>query len=111
LVYKEEVIVQGSEVETKELIDLGINNTKDPKIILEPSMDTSSGQLFKLEDESLIALRKIAEKFQNSRIYREKEVNEILKGYYDDYVTLRRYLIEYGFLARKSDGSQYWLKE
>jgi hypothetical protein len=29
---------------------------------------------------------------------------------YDDYVTVRRYLIEYGFLDRKDDGSQYWLK-
>jgi len=109
--YKGEVIARDSEVETKELIDLEINNPKDQKVILETSMDTTSGQLFQLADESLIALREIAEKFQNSRIYREKEVNEILKGFYDDYVTLRRYLIEYGLLDRKRDGSQYWLKE
>ncbi|HDR8220879.1 TPA: DUF2087 domain-containing protein, partial [Bacillus cereus] len=26
------------------------------------------------------------------------------------FVTLRRYLIEYGFLDRTDDGSQYWVK-
>ncbi|MBJ6950597.1 DUF2087 domain-containing protein, partial [Vibrio cholerae] len=29
---------------------------------------------------------------------------------YPDFVTLRRYLIEYGFLDRTDDGSQYWVK-
>lgn len=39
-----------------------------------------------------------------------KEFNEIIKTAYYDYVTVRRFLIEYGFLDRKPDGSQYWLK-
>ena len=52
----------------------------------------------------------ISKRFQIGKIYGEKEVNQILKMVYEDYVTLRRYLIEYGFLDRKPDGSQYWLK-
>jgi hypothetical protein len=44
-------------------------------------------------------------------MYAEKEINEILKAIYEDYVMLRRYLIEYGFIDRKSDGSEYWLKK
>lgn len=59
----------------------------------------------------LVVLREIAERFEANRIYNEKEVNAILKTAYDDYVTLRRYLIEYGFMDRKPDGSQYWLKD
>jgi len=58
-----------------------------------------------------VILREIIKRFQNDRIYTEKEVNEILKAIYDDYVTLRRYLIEYGFLDRKLDGNQYWIKK
>ena len=62
----------------------------------------------KKEKDKLIVLMKIAGEFTSNRIYSEKEVNEILKGYYDDYVLLRRYLIEYGFITRKPDGSSYW---
>ncbi|MFZ7103251.1 MAG: DUF2087 domain-containing protein [Peptococcaceae bacterium] len=56
-------------------------------------------------------LREIADKLQGDRIYSEKEVNRILKSVNDDYVTVRRYLIEYGYLDRKPDGSQYWRKK
>jgi hypothetical protein len=63
------------------------------------------------EKSKLVVLRVIAARFEAGRIYDEKEVNEILKTVYEaDYVTLRRYLIEYGFLDRKPDCSQYWLK-
>ncbi len=63
------------------------------------------------EKRKLVVLREIAKRFQIGKIYDEKQVDQILKNVYDDYVTLRRYLIEYGFLDRKPDGSQYWLKD
>jgi hypothetical protein len=63
------------------------------------------------EKSKLVVLREIAGRFQAGRMYDEKEVNQLLKTVYEaDYVTLRRYLIEYGFLDRKPDGSRYWLK-
>ena len=62
------------------------------------------------EKQRLVVLQEIAKRFQHDRIYNEKEVNQILRPIYEDYVTVRRYLIEYGFLDRKTDGSQYWLK-
>jgi len=37
-------------------------------------------------------------------------VNEIIKSLIDDYVTVRRYLIEYGFMDRNKDGSEYRVK-
>lgn len=55
-------------------------------------------------------LRHIATNFKKGRTYKEAEVNEILTRYMaEEYVTLRRYLIDYGFLGRESDGSAYWL--
>ncbi len=62
------------------------------------------------EKQKLVVLREIAKRFNGEKIYKEKEVNAILQPVFADFVTLRRYLIEYGFLDRKPDGSQYWLK-
>jgi hypothetical protein len=62
------------------------------------------------EKKKLVILRVIAEHFEKGKIYREPEINEILQLIYDDYVTIRRYLIEYGFMERTQDCRQYWLK-
>jgi DNA-binding transcriptional ArsR family regulator len=43
--------------------------------------------------------------------YSEKEVNAILSRYHPDTTTIRRYLIDFGFLARKRDGTRYWRLE
>jgi hypothetical protein len=64
----------------------------------------------KQEKHKLVVLREVVKRFDRDHIYTEKEVNELLKVIYHDHVTLRRYLIEYGFLDRKDDGSEYWLK-
>lgn len=44
--------------------------------------------------------------FEPGMKYPELEVNAILRSFYDDYVTLRRYLIDAGLMARE-DGV-YW---
>lgn len=62
------------------------------------------------EKKKIVVLRKIASQFERGRIYSEKEVNTILKDIYDDYVTIRRYLIEYGFMDRTKNCKEYWLK-
>ena len=63
------------------------------------------------EKHKVVVLREIVKRFQGERTYTEKEINQILKLVYHDFVTLRRYLIEYGFLDRTPDGSQYWLRK
>ena len=60
------------------------------------------------EKNKVVTLMRIAEEFELGRSYTEKEVNAILKPIYDDHVTIRRYLIEYGFMQRERDGSRYW---
>ena len=62
------------------------------------------------EKKKLVILSLISKQFKEGEKYSEKQVNEILKAVYFDFVTLRRYLIEYGFLDRTPDGSEYWVK-
>lgn len=62
------------------------------------------------EKKKVVILRTIAKEFEEGIRYSEVQVNEILKDIYPDYVTLRRYLIEYGYLERTRDGSAYWKK-
>jgi hypothetical protein len=76
--------------------------------------DGPSGRIstFSMKEKfKLIVLRQLVLRFSDSRIYSEKEVNEILRLAHPDFASIRRYLIEYGFLERKPDGSQYWLKQ
>ncbi|PZD95652.1 transcriptional regulator [Paenibacillus sambharensis] len=64
------------------------------------------------EKRKIAILKHIAGRFKSRQRYSEQEVNDVLKQVYEsDYVTLRRYLIEYGFMDRESDGSAYWLKQ
>ncbi|MFF2479583.1 DUF2087 domain-containing protein [Paenibacillus sp. NPDC058071] len=63
------------------------------------------------EKRKIAVLRQIAATFETGATYSENEVNERLKRYWEqDYVTLRRYLIEYGFMDRTEDCASYWLK-
>jgi hypothetical protein len=62
------------------------------------------------EKSKLVVLRQLAKRFDINRTYTEKEVNEILKNAYEDFATIRRYFIEYGFMDRKPGGSRYWIK-
>ncbi len=62
------------------------------------------------EKKKIIVLTEICKNFRKNQRYTEKEVDRILKRIFDDHVTIRRYLIEYGFLDRNTDGSKYWVK-
>lgn len=62
------------------------------------------------DKRKIIVLRKICECFEKEREYNEKEVNAILKEIFDDIATVRRALIEYGFMERSEDCSKYWRK-
>jgi len=53
-----------------------------------------------------IVLDHIARVFEPGVRYAERDVNTLLRAFDDDYATLRRYLVDEGFLARA--GGQYW---
>lgn len=52
----------------------------------------------------------LAAKFEDGRIYSEREVNDLLSQYhtFGDWALLRRELFEHGLLNREKDGSTYW---
>lgn len=60
------------------------------------------------EKRKIIVLEVIAQNFKFDYVYKEEGVNRILKRIYEDFATIRRALIEYGFLDRSNDGSSYW---
>jgi Uncharacterized protein conserved in bacteria len=62
------------------------------------------------EKKKIILLREIMKNFQSNREYVENEVNQVLESIYSDFPTLRRALIEYGFLERSVDCSVYKVK-
>lgn len=59
------------------------------------------------EKYKIIVLRLISSRFEAETDYSEKEVNQTLQMIFSDYVTLRRYLIEYGFFERDTEGRIY----
>lgn len=62
------------------------------------------------EKRKIAILHHLLGRFNLGQTYTEKEVNAILQPVYADFVLLRRYLIEYGFLDRTPDGGSYWVK-
>lgn len=75
------------------------------------SLDPLRLKVFSSKEKKKIAtLRRISAEFESGREYSEKEVNEILTAIYPDFATLRRYLIEYGYLSRTKDCRIYWKK-
>lgn len=59
------------------------------------------------EKKKIVVLRRIAQEFALGEAYTEKQVSALLREVYPDFATLRRYLIEYGFMTRSADGSRY----
>lgn len=63
------------------------------------------------EKKKIVILRRIIQEFEIGKRYTEKEVNGILGEIYGDYATLRRYLVEYGYMDRTSDCREYWVRQ
>ena len=59
--------------------------------------------------QMLVVLEEIVGKFEPDRQYPEREVNVILKDANEDYATLRRLLVDYGYMTRS--GGIYRRKE
>lgn len=68
------------------------------------SLKTLPSQRKKLE----AILRYVVKAFDEKKHYSERQVNEILKRYYDDTATLRRELVDFGLMQREGGGGEYW---
>ena len=91
----------------------GVEQNERDKVLKTYFKNGLEGQLETIpskEKKKLIILQQIVKRFEAGKTYSEKEVNEILKTAHADFVSLRRHLIEYGFMNRNNDGSEYTLK-
>ncbi len=82
---------------------------EDKKIVAEY---TVSGRLTRFpskEKRWLAILRWLATRFEPGRRYSEREVNVVLTDVHPDYASLRRDLVEFGFMRRERGGGDYWL--
>lgn len=75
---------------------------------------TRQGRLIRLpvkkHAQLVVLLRWIATLFEPDRLYTEPEVNAILRDVYEhDYVSLRRDMVDFGYLRRERGGGQYWV--
>lgn len=67
------------------------------------------GRLTKIPEghgKRMVVLRWLVEHFQSGRIYKEREVNAIIKQFHPDFATIRREFIGHGLMERE-DG-KYW---
>lgn len=60
------------------------------------------------EEKRKALLPRFANLFEPNKEYKELEVKEIIKTVYEDDAIIRRYLVDYGYLNRNSDGSKYY---
>ena len=70
--------------------------------------DGSLKQIPPMGNKLLIILNFIVDAFAFDTNYTEKEVNTILRRFHVDTAALRRFLVDYKFMARESDGTKYW---
>ncbi len=50
----------------------------------------------------------LKELFKKDIFYNETQINEILKPVFNDFVIIRRYLVDYNILKRSVDGKIYY---
>ncbi|MGG5369318.1 DUF2087 domain-containing protein [Enterococcus sp. AZ196] len=102
-----------SELIANSLIDSDerfVSTKKEREKVFDVFLDKNgkANQIPTKEKKRIILLQKLAENFTSEKQYTEKEVNTIISKMFEDYVTIRRYLIEYGILGRTVDGTMYW---
>ncbi|WP_346917499.1 DUF2087 domain-containing protein [Clostridium sp.] len=99
---------------TATTLDYRFNITNEEKIQVIQNYINEDGSLKSYpskEKKKIIVLEQIMRSFTTGKVYSEKEINRILSRVYEDYATVRRALIEYGFLSRSNDCKSYWVKE
>jgi len=56
--------------------------------------------------KKLVILKWLADKFEMGIKYPEKQLNAIINTYHEDHATLRRYMVDFGFMKREE--GIYW---
>jgi len=82
----------------------------DRKVLKEFTFSDGSIKAFPAQRKKLdVIVGYVAKVFELKKKYTEKEVNELLKVFNEDYATLRRELIDMKYMVRQN--GEYWLTE
>jgi predicted transcriptional regulator len=77
----------------------------DQKVIKTYTLPDGSIRNIPMQQKKLLViLRHVLKAFEHGRRYSEKEVNDILSRFNEDYALLRRELVEFGFMQRQGGG-------
>ena len=92
-----------------ELDSLGFSK-ETKKILADYTNQDGTLKMIPTKSKKIVAvLDYLILSFEKGIVFSENQVNEILEEFYPDPTTLRRYLIDYGYLGRSRNGAQYWL--
>lgn len=85
-------------------------SAEDQQVLRENTHGRQLTRLPAKQKKMLVIIRWLATLFEPGRFYSEAEVNVVLKAVYaEDYVSLRRDLVDMGYLRRERGGGKYWL--
>ncbi|MEZ5296713.1 MAG: DUF2087 domain-containing protein [Ilumatobacteraceae bacterium] len=90
---------------------IGYGMTDDERVVLERYFSGRTLVEFPSQRaKQLVVLQRLALEFDLGRRYTELEVNDVLFPFFADWSTLRRHLVDEGFLDRESigGGNEYW---
>jgi len=90
-----------------DITDKEIEQTKETLLY---SFDPIEFKVFpKKEKRKYILICMLVKLFEENKQYSESEINDLIRPVYQDFATVRRYLIDYELLARTTDCRSYWL--
>lgn len=95
-------------------VDLSSFALSENQQVIVKNYTRSDGSLKIIPSQSkkiIAILEYVSQAFEYDKFYSEKEVNAILSDYHPDTTTLRRYLVDYGYIGRESNGMHYWREE
>lgn len=92
--------------------DISITQAEYQRIIAKYfSTDTGQLQLEALprrEKQRLAVCYRVCLILESGRVYTRADFNQLLRAVWADYNYLTRVLIDFGFISRTTDGTQYW---
>jgi Uncharacterized protein conserved in bacteria len=81
----------------------------DRKVLATFTTNDGRIKAFPMQERKFrVLLRHVLPAFSHGVRYTEKRVNEILSKYNDDTARLRRWLVDFGYMAREGGGGKYW---
>ncbi|MCB9453425.1 MAG: metalloregulator ArsR/SmtB family transcription factor [Anaerolineaceae bacterium] len=87
-------------------LDLG---EAERKVLLDYTFNGRLRKIPRKQGKLLVILDWLAAKFQPGVTYSEKEINTILSEYHPDFASLRRDMVDFGYLRRERAGTAYWV--